>query len=214
MTPPRPKLLTFDLFGTVIDWRRGLREALAKLGRDLSDPAFERVIDRQGELESGPHRLYRDIVAQSLISVLGIEAGEALRIGEAAGTWPLYEDSRDAIRSLMTIAPCVPMTNSDRAHRAQIEAQLGFEMSGWICAEDVRAYKPSVQVWEHARLSLGLPFGPEWWHVSAYADYDLATARSLRLTCVFIERSHARPGSAEIVVPSLKEIAQRAESAK
>ncbi|MGZ6125350.1 MAG: hypothetical protein ACXWLR_10355, partial [Myxococcales bacterium] len=89
-------LLTFDVFGTVLDWRSGLRAAL---GGRLSDEEFERVVDRQGELEHD-FRPYAEIVARSLIEELGIDAGEAARIGAAAGTWPLFPDSAAALRRL------------------------------------------------------------------------------------------------------------------
>jgi hypothetical protein len=45
----------------------------------------------------------------------------------------------------MAIAPCVAMTNGDRAHGAQVQAALGFDLSSWICAEDVRCYKPHAR---------------------------------------------------------------------
>ena len=52
--------------------------------------------------------------------------------------------------------------------------------------------------------------GPAWWHVSAYADYDLVAARKLGLTCVFVGRPHARrgdPALADVVVADLAELA-------
>jgi len=197
-------LLTFDFFGTVIDWRRGLREAL---GAPLSDEDFDRVVDRQGELEQERFRPYVEIVAQSLVDELGLDAREAARIGAEAGRWPLFADSAAALRRLRSVAPCAAITNSDLAHRGQIEAQLGFALDGWICADEVRAYKPDLQLWRAASQRMGVPFGSGWWHVSAYADYDLVSARALGLTCVFVQRPHARSGPADVVVKDLSELA-------
>jgi 2-haloacid dehalogenase len=196
-------LLTFDVFGTVLDWRRGLRAAL---GGRLSDEEFERIIDRQGELERD-FRPYAEIVAQSLVEVLGIDAGEAARIGVAAGTWPLFPDSTVGLRRLRAVAPCAAITNSDPGHRPQIEQQLGFALDGWTCAGEVRAYKPDAEMWLAAARSMGLAPGRDWWHVSAYADYDHRTARSLGLTCVFVQRPHSRPGPADLIVPDLAALA-------
>lgn len=97
------------------------------------------------------------------------------------------------------------MTNSDRAHRAQAEAGLGLHQSNWFCAEDLRAYKPAVGFWRDVSVRLS----PAWWHVSAYGDYDLATARALGLTCVFVERPHRRPGPHHLAVPDLRALADR-----
>jgi 2-haloacid dehalogenase len=191
-------VLTFDIFGTVLDWRRGL-------GR-LSDSQFDRAIDRQGELEQGPWRSYAEIVAQSLVEIAPIDALTAAGLGAEAGTWPLFADSTEALRALRKIAPCAAISNSDVSHGEQVQAQLGFRLDGWICAEEVRAYKPDARMWQAASKKLGVPFSRDWWHVSAYADYDHATARALGLTCVFVERPHSRKGPADLVVGDLSEL--------
>jgi 2-haloalkanoic acid dehalogenase type II len=201
-------LLTFDIFGTVLDWRRGLREAL---GEALSDEDFDRVVDRQGELEGEQFRAYAEIVAQSLVDELGLSEAEAARIGLSAGTWPLFPDSAAALRRLQAIAPCAATTNSDRAHGGQVQAQLGFSLDGWICAEEVGTYKPDPQIWRAASRRMGVAPSRDWWHVSAYADYDHATARALGLTCVFVRRPHSRPGPADITVADLTALADLAQ---
>jgi len=207
----RPALFTFDIFGTVIDWRRGLQETTRARGVPMDDAAFERVIDAQGRAEQGPYRSYAEIVAESLVQVLGMEAAAAREIGDDAGHWPLYPDSRDALRRLMAVARCVATTNSDRAHGEQVQAQLGFRLSDWICAEDLRIYKPDIRVWRLAAERLGARPGSHWWHVSAYADYDLETAERMGLACVYVARPHARPGPADISVKDLAQLADAAE---
>jgi 2-haloalkanoic acid dehalogenase type II len=197
-------LLTFDVFGTILDWRRGLREALGSTA--VSDADFDRILDRQGELEREPFRPYAEIVSESLVNVLGVEAERADEIAAGAGNWPLFADSAEALRRLRAIAPCVATTNSDLVHGTQVRAQLGFALDGWICAEVVRAYKPDPLIWQAASRALGVPCGRDWWHVSAYADYDLATARSLGLTCVLVKRPHHRAGPADVVVSDLLEL--------
>jgi len=207
----RPSLLTFDIFGTVLDWRRGMRSAVAGAGGAWDDGTFDRVIDAQGKAEGGPFRRYADITAESLIDVVGLSPPAAAEIGAGVGTWPPYPDSAEGLRRLMRIAPCAAMTNSDRAHGPQAQAGLGLTLSHWICAEESRAYKPAPAVWHYVSERLGVPFGPRWWHVSAYGDYDLSTARSLGLTCVYVERPHARPGPADVHVGDLIELAAVAE---
>jgi 2-haloalkanoic acid dehalogenase type II len=205
---PEPRLLTFDVFGTVLDWRRGLAEALAARGHEMAAGAFDRVVDRQGELEQQqPFRSYRAITAQSLVDVLGLDPRAADAIGEGVGTWPAYPDSAQALRRLMAIAPCVAMTNSDRAHGTQAQGAMGFNLSAWVCAEDVRCYKPNSRFWREVSARLQAKPGPDWWHVSAYADYDLKVAASLGLTTVFVSRPHSRPGPATHQVAELSALA-------
>ena len=197
----KPSLLTFDIFGTVLDWRSGVGE------RD-----FDRIVDLQGELEQGRFRPYAEIVAESLVRVRRMDAVSAARMGAEAGTWPLFPDSRQALRRMQKLARLAATTNSDRAHGEQVQAQLGFRLDAWICAEEVRAYKPDRRIWEEVARRLARPFDRSWWHVSAYADYDLHTARELGLTCVFVERPHSRPGEADLTVPDLAGLADRLEA--
>ena len=204
----RPRLFTFDVFGTIVDWRSGLRKALA--GRLVSDGDFDRLIDAQGSLEQGGFRRYTDIVAESLVQVLGVPPEEADGIAAGTGTWPLYPDSKAALQRLRRIAPCAATTNSDRAHGEDVQRSLGYRLDGWICAEDVRAYKPDRRVWEMAAERMQTSYGAGWWHVSAYADYDLRTAGELGLTRVFVERPHCRPGEADHAVPDLSALADLA----
>jgi len=208
----RPSLLTFDIFGTVLDWRRGMRDAVTRAGGAWDEGTFDRVVDVQGRAEGGPFRRYAEITAESLVAVSGLSPAAAAKIGDTVGTWPPYPDSPEGLRRLLRVAPCAAMTNSDRAHGDQARAGLGFDLTHWICAEESRVYKPSPEVWRYLSKKLDVPFGPAWWHVSAYGDYDLATARSLGLTCVYVERPHARPGPADIHVGDLIELAAIAEA--
>jgi 2-haloacid dehalogenase len=208
-----PTLFTFDIFGTVVDWRRGLALDLAAIGYDLAEADFERVVDARGRDEQAGFRPYREITARSLVGELGLDSTQAERIGKGLGHWPVFADAAPGLRALLGLAPCVAMSNSDREHGAAVRQTLGFELSDWICAEEVRVYKPSREFWQAVSRRLQVPFGAGWWHVSAYADYDLEVARELGLTTVFLRRSHCRPGPADHSVRDLLELAAHAASA-
>ncbi len=207
----RPSLLTFDIFGTVLDWRLGMRRAVEEAGGAWDDGSFDRIIDAQARAEGGAFQRYAEITADSLWEVASLPATAAHAIGASVGSWPPYPDSAEGLRRLMAVAPCAAMTNSDRQHGDQAQAGLGLRLSAWICAEESRYYKPSPEVWRYVSRKVGVDFGPAWWHVSAYADYDLATAQTLGLTCVFVERPHARPGAADLRVRDLVELAELVE---
>ena len=209
----RCRLLTFDIFGTVLDWRAGLERDCAAAGRPLAPGDFDRVLDRQAELERAPYTPYSEITRRSLIEVLGIEPGAASRIGAAVGRWPLYPDSASALAALMRSVPCAALTNSDRSHGDQVQAQLGFRLSDWLCAEESRVYKPAPAFWQAMSARRAIALGPEWWHVSAYADYDLAVASQLGLTTVFVARPHARAGAATHAIADLAALTEIVPSA-
>jgi 2-haloacid dehalogenase len=199
-----PSLITFDIFGTVLDWRSGLEQACAAAGRPLGPGEFDRIVDLQAELEHREFLTYEDVTRRSLEGAIGLHAREATAIGAGVGRWPLYADSQAALRALMKVSRCAAMTNSDREHGEQVQQQLGFRLHDWLCAEEARIYKPDVEFWRIMARRQRLEPGSDWWHVSAYADYDLATANALGLTTVFVRRPHARPGAATHVVDDLK----------
>ncbi len=207
LIPPSPSLLTFDIFGTVLDWRTGLTASLKAHGVGLGAKDFDRVIDHQAELEQSAYDTYESITARSLVEVLGVPPDVASAIGAAAGTWPLFADSAPALERLIAFVPCAAMTNSDIAHGIDVQQTLGFPLTHWLCAEHVRLYKPTPLFWNAVGDRTGHAFDPTWWHVSAYADYDLRPASALGLTTIFIERPHSRPGPATLTFPTLTALA-------
>lgn len=210
LTPP--EVLSFDVFGTLVDWRKGALAELANAGVDASDDLFERLIDYQADLEKGPYRTYREITAASFVDVAGVSPNVAEEIAARVGLWPLFEDTAEALRRLRRLpVRLVAITNSDRMHGNQVQEQLGFKLHDWICAEDLRLYKPDLDVWKQAARRLGIDPSRAWWHVSAYADYDLDAARQLGLTLVLVRRPHFRETAADLVVGDLLELARVVE---
>jgi 2-haloalkanoic acid dehalogenase type II len=206
--PEIPELITFDIFGTVLDWKTGLEAACKAVGRPIVFGEFDHIVDVQGELEQGEFLNYTEITTRSLKQVLGLGHEVAARIGENVGGWPLYADSQASLRALMDVSPCAAMTNSDRAHGEEIQRQLGMRLNDWLCAEETRVYKPNPRFWHVMAERRSIKPSRRWWHVSAYADYDLTVANELDLTTVFVQRSHSRPGVATHSVRGLDELVQ------
>ena len=156
--------MTFDIFGTVLDWRSGLQAACRASGRPLRDGEFDRIVDAQGALEQGPYLDYATIVRRSLADILLIPEMIASDIAAGIGDWPFYPDAAK-LREFMRIAPCTAMTNSDRGHGETLQARLGFRLSNWLCAEETRLYKPHLDFWRRAGQRSGIEPGPHRWHV-------------------------------------------------
>ena len=197
-----PVLTTFDIFGTVLDWRAGLEQCCRFAGRPILEGEFDRIVDAQASLEQGSYADYASITCRSLIDVIGLAESKAVKIATGVGHWPLYEDA-PLLRALMRMSPCAAMTNSDRAHGEDVQAQLGFRLHDWLCSEDTRVYKPNPDFWRQMSVRSKMRYDRHWWHVSAYADYDLHVANDLGLTTVLVRRPHARSGKATYEVDDL-----------
>ncbi len=218
MSLPAPSLISFDIFGTVVDWRRGLTDALAAVDVSLPwDPdhaaGFDAVIDAQGRIEQEhPGRSYRSIVAASLVDVLELPVAQADAVAATVGDWPPFPEASLALSRLSRIAPLVALTNSDVDHGGRVRARLGVSWAHWLCAGETGLYKPDPRVWDACARRTGVPGGREWWHVSAYADYDLGEAIRRGLTTVLVTRPHHRPARADVTVMDLAALATRLES--
>jgi 2-haloalkanoic acid dehalogenase type II len=209
----RPSFISFDIYGTVLNWFDGLSESLKAHDVKLNRRLFDQIIDLQGRAQQRTFRCYSEITAESLCEVVGLSQAAADEIARNCGKWPLFKDSLKGMESLMKIAPCAALTNSDLAHGDQIQSQFGFKLSRWYCAEQLKIYKPNRRFWETVSNCENMLASRKWWHVSAYADYDLDVAADLGLTCVFVPRKHSRPGFAHVQADDLIALAALAESA-
>ncbi len=190
--------VTFDCYGTLIDWDRGLRTFLSRLliSKRVSVPPDElhKVWETmQFAMLSKPYRRYRIILAESLEEALrrfkvsyDIEDGQ--RLAHAMGTWRPFKDVAEGLARLKRKFKLGIVSNTDRDIMSRTLTYLGTEMDVVVVAEDVRAYKPGTKGFEEALKRLGTP--PERvLHAAFGVAYDLGPARSLGMKLAFVRRS-------------------------
>lgn len=195
---------TFDCFGTLVDWRRGMREALAALpgARGTEARAAELIAAREEaerELQRGPFLPYREILARSISaawrSVLGRELPpeQAQAFAAAQARWPAFADTPGALRRMAALAPLALLSNCDpEPLRACAAGQLRAPVAVFVDAARAGSYKPAPGHWRAALEELRLP--PERiLHVSAYEFYDLRPAHALGFATAFVARDGERP---------------------
>jgi 2-haloacid dehalogenase len=199
----RFEALTFDCYGTLIDWEAGilagLRTALAASGVTASDDELLEVFSRaEAASEAGPYRRYRDILAGCHREVCGHFGTEprdeaAAAFGESVGAWPAFPDSTDALRRLGTRYRLGVITNCDDDLFAASNRLLGVDFEWVVTAQAVGSYKPDHRNFEAALSTVGLPRG-RILHVAQSLFHDHVPARALGLSTVWIDRRHDRPG--------------------
>ena len=200
----RFEALTFDCYGTLIDWETGLlaafRPVLAAHGVAADDEdLLARYARHEAEAEAGPYQRYREVVAAGLRGVgdeLGFAptAAELDAFGAAVEDWPAFPDSAAALARLEQRYRLGVITNCDDDLFAASNRKLGVAFDWVVTAEQVGAYKPDERGFHVAFERLGLP-RERILHVAQSLFHDHATAKRLGLTTVWIDRRGGRAGS-------------------
>jgi 2-haloacid dehalogenase len=197
-------VLTFDCYGTLIDWEAGI---LAGFQRVLDprgvvaaeDDLLERYARHESALEAGPYRRYREVLGLGLRGVcgeLGIEptADEVAAFGGSVVDWPAFLDSAAALASLHRRFALAVITNCDDDLFAASAPRLGSPFDVVVTAQQAGSYKPSHRTFELAFERLDRP-RHRILHVAQSLFHDHVPARELGLHSVWIDRRHGRAGS-------------------
>ncbi|HEY3335260.1 MAG TPA: haloacid dehalogenase type II [Candidatus Limnocylindrales bacterium] len=199
--------LTFDCYGTLIDWESGLLTAMRRVLDAHAvtagdDDLLERYARHEAALEAGPYLRYRDVLRRALAAVAG-ELGvtptraELSSFGGSVGEWPAFPDTAGALARLQARFRLVVVTNCDNDLFAASSKRLGVAFDEVITAEQARSYKPSHHNFEVAfeRVErLGVP-RERILHVAQSLFHDHVPAQALGMTTVWVNRRHDRPGT-------------------
>jgi putative hydrolase of the HAD superfamily len=203
----RFRALSFDCYGTLIDWEAGIVAALRRWldGRrtDLDDEA---LLAAFADLETGvqaadPGARYPVVLAAVLARLgerLGLSVGrvEAEAFGASVGDWPAFPDSPEALARLASRFRLIILSNIDRASFARSNERLGVRFDAIVTAEDIGSYKPDPRNFV-ALLStaagLGVAKG-QLLHVAQSLYHDHVPAKAIGLSTVWIDRRAGRVG--------------------
>lgn len=152
------KLLSFDCYGTLIDWETGLWASLQPL-LEASHIDRETALSTFGLVEAGqehetPTLPYRDILARvhtKLAQRWNLKTTEAMdkAFGLSVGTWPPFSDTVEALAYLKRHYKLVILSNVDRQNFAATNKRLAVEFDAICTAEDIGSYKPDPRNFDH-----------------------------------------------------------------
>ena len=215
--------VTFDCYGTLVDWRAGLLDALdqtlpasSPLALGPRERFFRTFLVEEQRLESGTYLPYREVMASALRAAAAVERiplnqGSADAIVDSIPTWPLFPDTGLAVRELASRGVRLAvLSNIDRDLLEQTLSHHGLEITTCVTAQDVGSYKPSPPHWIRFLKQTGLD--PERvWHVAGSYEYDITTACALGFRTVFVARygGTGEGGCSDIEVTDLAEFARR-----
>jgi 2-haloacid dehalogenase len=200
----RFEALTFDCYGTLIDWETGLATALRRLlgpaadGID-TDALLETYAGFEAAAERPPYRTYREVLAiggRGVAVAAGAEPTDdgITTFGGSVVDWPAFDDSPAALARLKTRFRLGVLTNCDDDLFGASNHRLGVEFDWVVTAQQCGGYKPDPHNFEVLFERLRLP-REHILHVAQSLYHDHVPAKALGLSTVWIDRRHARPGA-------------------
>ena len=197
------EVLTFDCYGTLIDWETGILSALRPIlsahGTHIDDGTLLKLYgDFEQRSEAGEFRPYRDVLS-SVVRQFGDEFGftpseeEVRSLPDSLARWKPWPDTVLALGELKKRFRLAILSNVDDDLFAATRPQLQVAFDEVVTAQQAQAYKPSVKLFELALNRLQVP-AHRLLHVGQSIYHDVIPAQSLGLATVWVNRPSARSG--------------------
>lgn len=219
-------ILSFDCYGTLIDWETGILKALEPVlqrhGVRLTEEEVLELYGRlESEIEAGPFRRYRDVL-EEVVRKIGKTFGFSPSEGEIAvlwrslPEWPPFSDTVPSLKRLSKRFQLAILSNVDDDLFAGTRQHLGVEFDWVVTAQQVRSYKPAKAHFRTFLRRVDRDFG-EVVHVAQSLYHDIRPASEMGLYTVWLDRRKNRPGCGatppaeakpDMVVYSLNELVQ------
>lgn len=200
--------LTFDCYGTLIDWERGLlaelRPWVESHGLRLGDEEILAAFAGHEHLceQDMPTTLYPDILAavhRRLAAAWNIKASaeETVAFGRSVGRWPAFADTPASLQYLKRYYKLVILSNIDRASFAESNRKLGVSFDKIITAQDVGSYKPDTRNFEHLLRELAAMgiAQSQILHTAQSLYHDHAPAKACGLATLWVNRRKGLAGT-------------------
>ncbi len=208
------KVLTFDTYGTLIDWETGIHDALEPLlscTRLSRDEALEDFAAAESAQEAAtPAMIYSDLlrtVHHTLAEKWGIvsSAGDAEAFGNSVKHWPAFADAPASLAYLKRHFKLVTLTNCDRMSYKGSNKRLEIEWDAIHTAQDVGSYKPDHRNFDYLLDRLRADFGyqkGDILHTAQSLFHDHIPATAFGLATAWIDRRKDQDGFGATVPPS------------
>jgi 2-haloacid dehalogenase len=198
------QIITFDCYGTLIDWESGLLEALRPIlaahGAHLSDHEMLRLYGEiEAEEEAGAYREYKEVlraVVRGLGSRLGFlaTAKQQQSLPDSLAHWRPFPDTVSALRKLEPKFKLGIISNIDDDLFWATAPRLEVDFAYVITAAEARAYKPSPEIFRRAQSKIAIA-PAHWLHAGQSVYHDVIPARALGISTVWVNRPSLRPGA-------------------
>jgi 2-haloacid dehalogenase len=187
--------LTFDCYGTLIDWRVGIEKGLVKAlgGVGLSGQRLLSAYIEEEKTHESTYKKYRDVLRETIISIsegLGAEITDAVAREFAASVpeWPAFPDTERFLRDMGSRGyKRYILSNVDNDILEETISRHGLEVDGFVTAEEVGSYKPRRGHWDRFFEKTGVK-EEKLLHVAQSVYHDIIPAQELGLATVWVNR--------------------------
>jgi 2-haloacid dehalogenase len=179
---------TFDCYGTLIDWNRGIRGVLGRVfGGADADDWFRRFHELEPQLQADGRRTYREVLTEAMRQ-LGAGESKVASLAESLPDWPAFADVRPALEEVRARGwRLAILSNTDRDYIEASIQRIGVPFELAIVASDIGSYKPGTKHWTEFFRQTGA--GPAHHvHVAASLFHDIVPCAHLGLRAVWINR--------------------------
>jgi 2-haloacid dehalogenase len=189
-SPVRERWATFDCYGTLIDWNSGIRAELARMfGPDAAPTLLGRYHEIEPQVEAeDPGLTYRDVMRLTLARLGDVPDGDEDALGRSLPDWPVFPEVLAALTEARQRGwQLAILSNTDREFIEASKARIGVPFEETVVASEIGSYKPAHRHWEEFFDRTGAERNLHA-HVAASHFHDIAPARELGLTSVWINR--------------------------
>ena len=225
-------VLSFDCYGTMIDWEAGifsaLRPILSAHNKRINDVTLLKMYSElELEAEQKKYVSYREVlqlVVGGFGEKLGFDPSEAemRSLPESLAAWQPFPDTVAALRELKTRYQLAVISNIDDDLFADTAPKLGVKFNQVITAQQALCYKPCKRIFQIAQDKLGVAPG-KWLHVGQSIYHDVIPAQAMGIAAVWVNRPSPRQGAGatkaaagkpDLEVASLKELVELVSSSE
>ena len=181
---------TFDCYGTLIDWNSGIRSELARMfGPDAAASLLQRYHEAEPQVEAeDPGLSYRDVMRRTLARLGDVPDGDEDALARSLPEWPVFPEVPAALSEARDRGwKLAILSNTDREFIEASKARIGVPFEETVVASEIGSYKPGHRYWEEFFERTGAD-RERHVHVAASIFHDIAPARELGLTTVWINR--------------------------
>jgi 2-haloacid dehalogenase len=181
---------TFDCYGTLIDWNAGIRGEMARMfGPDAAPSLLRRYHEVEPQVEAeDPGLPYRDVMRRTLARLGDVPDGDEDALARSLPEWPVFPEVPAALSEARDRGwKLAILSNTDREFIEASKARIGVPFEETVAASEIGSYKPGHRHWEEFFERTGANREHQV-HVAASLFHDIAPARELGLTTVWINR--------------------------